>query len=126
MIQSSPKIDKILENLAQKNEAIEAAAVVSIDGLPIAARLPSDLDDALLSAMGSALLTVGERAASDLEKGALQQVFAQGATGAVIMVSAGPDAVLMVSTNTASLAGLGLVFLEMERAAAQIAKHLRT
>ena len=126
MIQSSPKIDKILENLAQKNEAIEVAAVVSIDGLPIAARLPSDLDDALLSAMGSALLTVGERAASDLEKGALQQVFAQGATGAVIMVSAGPDAVLMVSTNTASLAGLGLVFLEMERAAAQIAKHLRT
>ena len=69
------------------------------------------MDDALLSAMGSALLTVGERAASDLEKGALQQVFAQGATGAVIMVSAGPDAVLMVSTNTASLAGLGLVFL---------------
>jgi len=126
MIQSSPKIDKILENLAQKNEMIEAAAVVSIDGLPIAARLPSDLDDALLSAMGSALLTVGERAASDLEKGALQQVFAQGATGAVIMVSAGPDAVLMVSTNTPSLAGLGLVFLEMERAAAQIAKHLRT
>jgi predicted regulator of Ras-like GTPase activity (Roadblock/LC7/MglB family) len=126
MIQSSPKIDKILENLAQKNEAIEVAAVVSIDGLPIAARLPSDLDDALLSAMGSALLTVGERAASDLEKGSLQQVFAQGASGAVIMVSAGPDAVLMVSTNTASLAGLGLVFLEMERAAAQIAKHLRT
>jgi predicted regulator of Ras-like GTPase activity (Roadblock/LC7/MglB family) len=125
MIQSSPKIDKILESLAQKNEAIEAAAVVSIDGLPIAARLPSDLDDALLSAMGSALLTVGERAASDLGKGALQQVFAQGATGAIIMVSAGPDAVLMVSTNTASLAGLGLVFLEMERAAAQIAKHLR-
>jgi len=126
MIESTPKIDKILENLAQKNEAIEAAAVVSIDGLPIAARLPSDLDDALLSAMGSALLTVGERAASDLGKGALQQVFAQGATGAVIMVSAGPDAVLMASTNTASLAGLGLVFLEMERAAAQIAKHLRT
>lgn len=126
MIQSSPKIDKILENLAQKNDAIEAAAVVSIDGLPIAARLPSDLDDALLSAMGSALLTVGERAASDLGKGALQQVFAQGATGAVIMVSAGPDAVLMVSTNTPSLAGLGLVFLEMERAATQIAKHLRT
>lgn len=125
MIPSTPKIDKILENLAQKNDAIEAAAVVSIDGLPIAARLPSDLDDALLSAMGSALLTVGERAASDLGKGALQQVFAQGATGAVIMVSAGPDAVLMVSTNTAALGGLGLVFLEMERAAAQIAKHLR-
>jgi predicted regulator of Ras-like GTPase activity (Roadblock/LC7/MglB family) len=125
MIQSTPKIDKILENLAKANDTIEAAAVVGIDGLPIAARLPSDLDDALLAAMGSALLTVGERAASDLGKGALQQIFAQGGSGAVIMVSAGPDAVLMVSTNTASLAGLGLVFLEMERAAAQIAKHLR-
>jgi predicted regulator of Ras-like GTPase activity (Roadblock/LC7/MglB family) len=40
------------------------------------------------------------------------------------MVAAGADSVLMVSTNTESLAGLGLVFINMERAAKKIAKKL--
>ena len=124
MIPSSPEIDKILESLTESVDEIEAAVVVGIDGLPIAAKLPEEYEETLLAAMSAALLTVGERAASDLGKGALHQVFAQGGTGAVIMVAVGSDSVLMVSTNTDSLAGLGLVFINMERAAKKIAKKL--
>jgi predicted regulator of Ras-like GTPase activity (Roadblock/LC7/MglB family) len=124
MIPSSPEIEKILESLTEAVDEIEAAVVVGVDGLPIAAKLPEEYDETLLAAMSAALLTVGERAASDLGKGALHQVFAQGGTGAVIMVAAGSDSVLMVSTNTSSLAGLGLVFINMERAAEKIAKKL--
>jgi hypothetical protein len=124
MIPSSPEIEKILKKLTDSVDEIEAAVVVGVDGLPIAANLPEEFDETLLAAMSAALLTVGERAASDLGKGALHQVFAQGGTGAVIMVAAGPDSVLMVSTTTASLAGLGLVFINMERAAKKIAKKL--
>ncbi len=124
MISSSPEIEKILESLTETVEEIEAAVVVGIDGLPIAAKLPEEYDETLLAAMSAALLTVGERAASDLEKGALHQVYAQGGSGAVIMVAVGSDSVLMVSTNTESLAGLGLVFINMERAAKKIAKKL--
>jgi len=124
MIPSSPEIEKILESLTESVDEIEAAVVVGVDGLPIAAKLPEEYDETLLAAMSAALLTVGERAASDLGKGALHQVFAQGGKGAVIMVAAGSDSVLMVSTNTESLAGLGLVFINMERAAKKIAKKL--
>jgi len=124
MIPSSPEIEKILASLTESVEEIEAAVVVGVDGLPIAANLPEEFDETLLAAMSAALLTVGERVASDLGKGALHQVFAQGGSGSVIMVAAGPDSVLMVSTNTASLAGLGLVFINMERAAKKIAKKL--
>ncbi|MFX1564551.1 MAG: roadblock/LC7 domain-containing protein [Promethearchaeota archaeon] len=113
-----------MESLTDSVEEIEAAVVVGVDGLPIAAKLPEGYDETLLAAMSAALLTVGERAASDLGKGALHQVFAQGGTGAVIMVAAGSDSVLMVSTNTESLAGLGLVFINMERAAKKIAQKL--
>ena len=126
MVPSSPKIEKILVKLIESVDEIEACVVVGIDGLPIAANLPEEFDETLLSAMSAALLTIGERAASDLGKGALHQVFAQGATGAVLMVAAGADAVLMASTNTASVAGLGLVFIEMERAASRIAKQLNS
>lgn len=124
MVASSPEIDKLLENLLQTVKELEAVVVVGIDGLPIAAKLPNEFDETLLAAMSAALLTVGERASSDLGKGNLRQVFAQGTTGAVIMVAAGLDAVLMASTNTASLAGLGLVFIKLEQAAKEIAKHL--
>jgi predicted regulator of Ras-like GTPase activity (Roadblock/LC7/MglB family) len=124
MIPSSPKIDEILNQLTESVDEIEAAVVVGIDGLPISAKMAGEFDATLLSAMSAALLNIGERAASDLEKGVLHQVFAQGETGSIIMVSAGPDSVLMVSTNTASLSGLGLVFIEMEKAAQKIAKHL--
>jgi predicted regulator of Ras-like GTPase activity (Roadblock/LC7/MglB family) len=124
MIPSSPEIEKILASLTESVDEIEAAVVVGVDGLPIAANLPEEFDETLLAAMSAALLTVGERVASDLGKGALHQVFAQGGSGAVIMVAAGPDSVLMVSTNTSSLTGLGLVFINMERAAKKIAKKL--
>jgi predicted regulator of Ras-like GTPase activity (Roadblock/LC7/MglB family) len=124
MIPSSPKIDEILNKLTESMEEIEAAVVVGIDGLPISAKISGEFDATLLSAMSAALLNIGERAASDLGKGTLHQVFAQGDTGAIIMVSAGPDSVLMVSTNTSSLSGLGLVFIEIEKAATKIAKHL--
>jgi predicted regulator of Ras-like GTPase activity (Roadblock/LC7/MglB family) len=124
MIPSSPEIEKILKSLTDSVEEIEAAIVVGVDGLPIAANLPEAYDETLLAAMSAALLTVGERVASDLGKGALHQVFAQGGSGSVIMVAAGPDSVLMVSTNTETLAGLGLVFINMERAAKKIAKKL--
>ena len=124
MIPSSPEIEKFLASLTESVDEIEAAVVVGVDGLPIAANLPEEFDETLLAAMSAALLTVGERVASDLGKGALHQVFAQGGSGAVIMVAAGPDSVLMVSTNTSSLTGLGLVFINMERAAKKIAKKL--
>lgn len=124
IIPSSPEIEKILKSLTDSVEEIEAAIVVGVDGLPIAANLPEEYDETLLAAMSAALLTVGERAASDLGKGALHQVFAQGGSGSVIMVAAGPDSVLMVSTNTETLSGLGLVFINMERAAKKIAKKL--
>lgn len=124
MVPSSPKIDKVLSQLTESVEEIEAAVVVGIDGLPISSHMSGEFDATLLSAMSAALLNIGERAASDLGKGTLHQVFAQGDTGAIIMVSAGPDSVLMVSTNTASLSGLGLVFIEIEKAAKKIAKHL--
>ena len=125
MIPSSPEIEQILESLIKSVEEVEAAIVVGVDGLPIAAKLPEELDETLLSAMSAALLTVGEQAASDLGKGGLHQVFAQGAKGAIIMIAAGSDSVLMVSTKTSSLAGLGLVFINMERAAEKIAKQLK-
>jgi uncharacterized protein len=98
---------------------VEAAAVVSPDGLPMASALPPDVEEDRLAAMSASLLTLGERAAEGLDKGQLAQVLVEGEQGYVLLMSAGPDALLVAVMSRE--AKVGLVLFEMRRAAASIA-----
>lgn len=108
-----------LDDFLGVSAEVEAAAVVSGDGLPMASALPPYVEEDRLAAMSAALLTLGERAADGLGKGDLAQVFVEGAHGHVVLMAAGPDAVLVTVTQRA--AKVGLVLFEMRRAAASIA-----
>ena len=107
-----------LDDFLATSPDVEAAAIVSADGLPMASVLPRDVQEDRLAAMGAALLTLGERAASGLGKGELAQVFVEGENGYVFLMAAGPDAVLV--SITAKRAKVGLVLFEMRRASAAI------
>jgi predicted regulator of Ras-like GTPase activity (Roadblock/LC7/MglB family) len=98
---------------------VEAAAIVSADGLPIASALPSEVHEDRLAAMSAALLILGERAASGLGKGDLAQVMVESADGYIVLMAAGPHAVFVAVTSTAAKAGL--LLFEMRRTAARIA-----
>lgn len=97
---------------------IEASAVVSVDGLTIASDLPADVEEDRVSAMSAAMLSLGERIASELGRGTLDQVYIRGGDGYVILMSIGEDAVLTALARKG--AKLGLVFLDMRRAAADL------
>lgn len=99
---------------------VEAAAIVSADGLPMASALPPYVEEDRLAAMSAALLTLGERAADGLGKGDLAQVFVEGENGYVVLMNAGPDAVLVAVTSKHTK--VGLVLFEMRKAAATIGK----
>jgi predicted regulator of Ras-like GTPase activity (Roadblock/LC7/MglB family) len=94
---------------------IEASAVVSVDGLIMASALPADVEEDRVSAMSAAMLSLGERIASELGRGSLDQVFVHGSNGYVLLTSIGEEAVLTALAH--ENAKLGLVFLEMRRAA---------
>jgi predicted regulator of Ras-like GTPase activity (Roadblock/LC7/MglB family) len=94
---------------------IEASAVVSVDGLVIASALPSGSEEDRVSAMSAAMLSLGERIASELGRGAIEQVYIKGDNGYVVLTSVGEEAVLTVLARKESK--LGLIFLEMRRAA---------
>src|SRR5918999_575918 len=116
------KADKLahaLDDFLAVSADVEAAAVVSADGLPMASALPPYVEEDRLAAMSAALLTLGERAAEGLGKGELEQVFVEGAHGHVVLMAAGPDAVLV--TVTARSAKVGLVLFEMRRTSAEVA-----
>jgi predicted regulator of Ras-like GTPase activity (Roadblock/LC7/MglB family) len=110
---------RALDEFLTTSPDIEAAAVVSADGLPMASALPPHVEEDRLAAMSAAILTLGERAAMGLGKGGLQQVFVEGEDGYVVLMAAGENAVLVAVTSRG--AKIGLLLFEMRRAAGSVA-----
>ena len=109
-----------LKDLQVSTPDIEASAVVSVDGLIMASSLPAGVEEDRVSAMSAAMLSLGERIASELGRGTLDQVYIRGENGYVILMSVGEEAVLTVLAR--KQAKLGLLFLDMRRAAEELAK----
>jgi len=111
-----------LRKLQTSSPDIEASAIVSVDGLSIASALPQGVEEDRVSAMSAAMISLGERIASELGRGSLEQVFIKGLKGFVVLMSIGEDAVLTALAS--EQAKLGLVFLDMRRAAEELKKLL--
>jgi hypothetical protein len=111
-----------LRELQVSSPDVEAAAIVSVDGLPIATSLPQGVEEDRVSAMSAAMLSLGERIAGELGRGLLDEVYVRGERGYVILRAVGQDAVLTVLAR--QQAKLGLLFLDMRRAAEEFARIL--
>ena len=109
-----------LRQLQSRTPDIEASAVVSVDGLSIASALPQGVEEDRVSAMSAAMLSLGERIASELGRGALEQVYIKGEHGYVILTSVGDEAVLTALAR--EQAKLGLILLDMRRATEALVK----
>jgi predicted regulator of Ras-like GTPase activity (Roadblock/LC7/MglB family) len=109
-----------LRDLQASSPDIEASAVVSVDGLTIASALPQGVEEDRVAAMSAAMLSLGERIASELGRGSLDRVFIKGAEGYVILMSVGEEAVLTALAR--EQAKLGLIFLDMRRAAEALSR----
>ena len=113
-------MSSILSDLNGSSAEIEASAVISTDGLMMAAQMPAGMDEDRIGAMAAAMLSLGDRTARELARGALDQVLIKGNHGYVLMVHAGKEAVLSVMAKPN--ARLGLIFLDVKRAAEAITK----
>ena len=111
-----------LRDLQASTPDVEASAIVSVDGLIMASALPGGVEEDRVSAMSAAMLSLGERIAGELGRGLLSQVYVKGDHGYVLLTSVGEDAVLTVLARQE--AKLGLIFLDMRRAAEDLAALL--
>jgi predicted regulator of Ras-like GTPase activity (Roadblock/LC7/MglB family) len=109
-----------LKDLQVSTPDIEASAVVSVDGLIMASSLPAGVEEDRVSAMSAAMLSLGERIATELGRGMLDQVYIRGENGYVFLMSVGEEAVLTVLAR--QQAKLGLLFLDMKRTAEELTK----
>jgi predicted regulator of Ras-like GTPase activity (Roadblock/LC7/MglB family) len=129
-VQTSPehasragRLDQILAELLRQTPGVEAAAVVSFDGLPMASALPAGMDEDRVAAMSAALLSLAERASQDLGRGDLSQVYIEGEHGSVFLVSAKDEAVLIAVT--AAGAKVGMMLYEVKLAANKVGEALQ-
>ncbi len=80
--------------------------------------LPQGLEESRIAAMSATMLSMGSRTSSELQRGKLQQLFVKGEDGYVIIMYAGPNAVLLAMTGKE--AKLGLIFFDLSRAAEEV------
>lgn len=104
-----------MQTLQQSSPDILATAVVSVDGLIIASNLQPEMSEDRVSAMSAAMLSLGEQISKEMGRGSLEQVHIKGDNGYVVLISVGEKAVLTALVN--QQAKLGMIFLEMRRAA---------
>ncbi|TFG21880.1 MAG: hypothetical protein EU533_04930 [Promethearchaeota archaeon] len=113
-------LDDLLKKLLGAIPEVKAAAIVSAEGLPIASALPQGVDETRIAAMTAALLSLSERAIIEMGKGDFDQLYVKGSSGYLLILQAGPNAVLTVSTS--SEVRLGLILLDCRRTCEKIAQ----
>lgn len=112
------RLAQALDELMHNDPDIQAAALVSLDGFTMASALPQGMQADRVGAMSAAILGLGERAATELGRGHLSQVFIEGENGYVLLIAAGERAVLTAMADPQ--AKLGLVLYDMKSAAERI------
>jgi len=111
----------ILSDLNKTSAHIEASAIISADGLVIAAALPHDMNEDSIGAMSAALLSVSNRSSRELVNGALEQIVVKNTQGYILVTQAGKEAALTVITK--SHAGLDQIISEANYSAEKIIAH---
>ena len=86
----------------------------------MASALQQGVEEDRVSAMSAAMLSLGERISGELGRRSLEQVYIKGDKGSIVLTAIGEEAVLTAMARHE--AKLGMVFLEMRRAAEDLVK----
>jgi uncharacterized protein len=115
------KLEGILSKFVEVGD-VEGVAVVTKDGLLVAARLPKDVDSGVFSAMSAAMHAAGETSVKELKKGSCQVVSAESDHNIIMAYSLDSIRILVALFN--SHANLGLIRLELFKTAEELRRIL--
>lgn len=107
-----------MRGLLAKSDDMEASAVISRDGICLAAESRDDIDPDRLGAMCATLLGLADTAVKELNRGTLQQVLLYGSDGLLLLVQIGKHHVLALSAKPAI--NIGMILLDARKVAKQL------
>ena len=118
----SKQLDRVLSNFERNVPQIEATAVVSTDGLVIASRLPDEVEEDRIGAMGAAILSISSRSGEELDRGEMVRVLIEGENGYILIRSIGEFAILVALVGKD--VRLGMLFYECKNCIKQLCEIL--
>ena len=92
-------LEDLLKDIMDDIDGVKAAQLTADTGQPLASVLPSGVDDMRLAAMTAALCSLSERAIGEMGLGEFEQSYIQAKKGYLLILHAGEDQVLTVSTT---------------------------
>ena len=92
-------LEELLKEIMDDIDGVKAAQLTADTGQPLASVLPSSVDDMRLAAMTAALCSLSERAIAEMGLGEFEQSYIQARKGYLLILHAGEDQVLTVSTT---------------------------
>ena len=117
------KLENSLKSLIKNIPEIIAAAVISVEGMPIISILPQNFDEDRLAALTAVISTISERVVREMSLGLLKEVHVKGKNGYFFMFSTGRSTILSLSTTKEINHKLGLILFECDKICEKIS-HL--
>jgi predicted regulator of Ras-like GTPase activity (Roadblock/LC7/MglB family) len=111
-----------LRGLRQFSPYVVGSAVVTGDGFIVASELPDENYEKKVTVMAMAMLTMGQEATDELGASDLERVLVESKDSYMVMVNAGPSAILAAVAKKEVV--LGLLFLALRETAAKVNKLL--
>jgi predicted regulator of Ras-like GTPase activity (Roadblock/LC7/MglB family) len=115
------ELNQALYDLQAGCQDILTSALLTEDGLVIAGSFPDGVDGAHVAATTAAMISIAHKTSLDFDRGALRRSFVEWENGYMIM-EVTPHGVLMSTARKE--AKLGLILLDLSRAAQRVKKIL--
>jgi len=114
------RLDAVLAEVMNVGN-VDGSVITSREGLLMASRVPSEVDDRIISALFSSVTAAAETALVEMGRGAVDRIVLSAKDGQVIIVPAGPKAVLGTLVRREA-PNLGLILMEMETISKKISE----
>jgi predicted regulator of Ras-like GTPase activity (Roadblock/LC7/MglB family) len=114
-------VNQVLEELRRDNPSLDAVALVTSDGMPVASQM-GEADELKVSAMAATLQGVAEQVIRELRGGSLKHVIVTSEGGTLVIKSVGKEFVLVMLVRAESK--LGFTLWQAEQASQRIDKIL--
>lgn len=114
----SDQLDVVLNEFERNVPHVQATAIISTDGLVIASRLPGQVEEERIGAMGAAILSISSRSGQELDRGEMERVLIEGELGYMLLRSIGEDAILVALVEKD--VRLGMLFYECKNCIAKL------
>jgi predicted regulator of Ras-like GTPase activity (Roadblock/LC7/MglB family) len=116
------ELENALQVLSKASPYIMGSAVVTGEGFVIASELPNEIAEKKVTIMAMAMLALGQETTRELGSSDLERVLVESKDSYIVLINVGPSAVLAAVADKEAV--LGLLFLSMKKAVAEIKELL--